>query len=210
MKNKFRLFGIVFLVFWTFSVLYPNPTKFFVTLSRLQDPPVNYLVEELKPLLRNSYGKTPKEIEKMVKEEVPYSYDWKVYNLPLYFPTVEEIMKNETGDCKSRFLITASIFEYYQIDYSMLLSPVHVWISYEGRPETKSEKQEIVVQEVTEEGIKVKIPEKIDWEDSRKTFYKAFFRAMPLGKKIMLYLGFFLSLFIFFPKTFLYSVIKKE
>jgi hypothetical protein len=206
---KSRIFGIIFLFLWSFSVLYPNPTKFFTTLSRLQDPPVNYLVEELKPLLRDSYGKTPKEIEKMVKEEVPYSYDWEVYNLPLYFPTVEEVMKNGTGDCKSRFLITASIFEYYQIDYSMLLSPVHVWISYEGRPETKSEKQEIVVQEVTEEGIKVKIPEKIDWEDSRKTFYKAFFRAMPISKRIALCLGFFISLFFIFPPKKLYFNLEK-
>jgi hypothetical protein len=211
LKSKFRLFGIVFIFFWFFAVLYPNPSKFFITLSRFRNPPTTYLVEELRPLLEESFGKSPEEIKEIVKQKVPYNYDWDVYGLPLYFPSVKEIMEKDAGgDCKSQFLITASIFEYYNIEYVMLASTVHIWIGYEKRPEKINEREEVVVQEVTKDKIKIKFPEEIDWKYSGKTFYGAFWKAMPLGKKIMLYLGFFLSLFIFFPKTFLYSIIKKE
>jgi hypothetical protein len=209
--KKFRVFGIIFLFLWSFSVLYPNPGKFFVTLSRLRNPPTTYLVEELRPLLQESFKKSPEEIEKIVKQKVPYTYDWDIYNLPLYFPTVKEVLENGAGDCKSQFLVTASIFEYYQIDYSMLFSPVHVWIGYEERPEKTNEKKEVVLQEITKDEIKIRIPEEIDWRYSIETFHGAFWRAMPINKKIALYLGFFISLFFFFPsKTFLYLTVKKE
>lgn len=208
--KRFSFFGIIFLLLWSFSVLYPNPSKFFTTLSRFHNPPASYLVEGLRPLLKESCGKTPQEIEKIVREKIPYTSDWAVYNLPLYFPTVEEVMRNRAGDCKSHFLVTASIFEYYDIEYSMLLSPVHVWIGYKGRPETRNERREVVIQELTEEGVEVKAPKEIDWEYSIETFYNSFWRAMPLNKKIALYFGFFISLFFFFPSTFLYSVLKKE
>ncbi len=210
MKSKFRLFGVFFLLFWVILVLYPNPSKLIKNVSRLYNPPVDYLVEDLKPILKKSYNKTPQEIEKIVKEEIPYSYDWDNYGLPLYFPTVKEIMERKTGDCKSQFLITASVFDYYNIDYVMLVSPVHVWIGYEGKEETRSEKEEIATMEISEEGTSLKIPKEIDWEDSKRVLREAFWETMPMVKKITLYIGFFLSLFFTFPSTFLYSVIKKE
>jgi len=210
LKNKFRLSGIIFLLSWVILVLYPNPSKLVTTVSRLYNPPMDYFVEELKPILRESYNKTPQQIEEIVKREIPYSYDWDNYGLPLYFPTVEEVMKNKTGDCKSQFLITASVFDYYNIKYVMLVSPVHVWIDYKEKKDRRSEREEIATMAISEEGINLRIPKEIDWEDSRRVLYEAFWKAMPIGKKIALYLGFFLSLFFFFPTNFLYSIFKKE
>jgi hypothetical protein len=210
LKSKFRLFGIIFLLFWVILVLYPNPNKLVKTVSRLYNPPMNYFVEELKPILKESYNKTPQEIEEIVKKEIPYNYDWNNYGLPLYFPTVKEVMENKSGDCKSQFLITASVFDYYSIEYTMLVSPVHVWINYEGKQDSRSEREEITTMAISEEGTSLKVPKEIDWEDSKRVLREAFWESMPINRKIALYLGFFVSLFFFFPSTFLYSIIKKE
>ncbi len=205
MKSKLRVqvIGIIFFLVWPILTLYPNPGKLFVSVNRLIDPPVDYHVEEIKPLIKETFDKTPQEIEDFVKEEIPYAYDWDTRGLPWYFPTVEEVLQEERGDCKSQLIIVASLFEFRRIPYEILVSPVHIWVSYEGKEETPMEKKDLAIASFDEEGFARKTPSVVDREQAQKTLRNAFWNPMPLGKKYSLFGGpFFFLFFIVTPKKF--------
>ncbi len=199
-KNHILVAGIIFLLLWPLFVLYPNPAKIFTSFSRLLNPPVNYYVEEIKPLLKKTYNKSPREIEIMVKKEIPYEYDWVTSNLPWYFPTVEEVLQRGKGDCKSRLLVMASIFEFYKIPYSIYFSPTHIWIDYERKPTTKIESKDIAIASSGKGGVRVRVP-KIDFKTSSSVIKRSFWNPMPKEKKIFLFLGsIFFLFFVFIPE----------
>ncbi len=172
----------------------------FTTISRLINPPIDYYVEELKPFLKESYGKDASWIEEYVIEEISYQYDWQTYGYPLYFPTVKEVIQNGAGDCKSRLVVTSSILSFYEIQHSFMASPTHVWVDYEEKKERGNESQRVAMVSRDEENFTFKLPE-IDWNRTSKTFQEAAWNHAPMMKKISLIWGFFISLaFIIFPQ----------
>ncbi len=198
--QKRVLFTALFLFTWTLLVLYPNPGKLVVSIDRLINPPIDYHLEELKPLLQKAYGKAPSAIEEMVKKEVPYEYDWITAGLPWYFPSLAEVLEKKSGDCKSQLLVLGSIFEFHRIPYTISISPTHLWISYEGRAETNIENLEVTLASFDGETFELKTP-KVDWERSLRTTRNAFWDPMPLAKKRYLCGGISASLLfiIFMP-----------
>lgn len=132
----------------------------------------------------------PRAIEQAVLIAIPYRYDWQVYNVPWYFPTVEEVMERREGDCKARALVLASIFEAKSIPYRVNLSPIHVWIDYEGKQENPIENARVMfLQQDPETGERrFRIP-KIKISELMDSFWKSFWKPMPQERRMLLLLG---------------------
>ena len=132
----FRAFFPLLIVLWVLLVLYPNPLRLAVSVQRLAGPQVDPVAVES---LAASLPSDPVAIEEAVLEIVPYRYDWRVYGMPWYFPTVDEVLKNGEGDCKARAIVLASIFEAKGIPYQINSSPTHVWVNYDGKVDNSLE-----------------------------------------------------------------------
>ncbi|NBG88261.1 transglutaminase domain-containing protein [Isachenkonia alkalipeptolytica] len=184
---------VVFVSLWTLFVLYPNPYRLGVSGARIVKPVINpdavsHLLEELP--------ETPGEIEAYVlREIVPYQYDWQSYGVPFYFPRVEEVLARGRGDCKSRFVVLASIFEALDIPYERSFSLSHFWITYEGKEESSMESVENAFLVQGDEGVSLQIPRE-SLQDTYDTLRAGFWDAMPGHRKGLLLMGPPLSLFI--------------
>ncbi len=207
MKTRIIIFSFFLVLILSFSIFYPQPSALIVSWYRFFNLPIDYNTEAIKPLLDASVNQDAVWIEKFVKEQVPYRYDWQNYNYPWYFPTVEEVLEKESGDCKSRLIILASIFTFYEIPFSFSGSHSHVWLDYENKKEIKGEKQEeIIVSYSKEKGFEFK-KAKIDWEASSSIFKKAVWVYMPQNKKILLFQVWF-SCFVFTVFSLMISGLK--
>lgn len=179
-----------FLLMWTLLALYPNPYRLFVSLFRMARPPLDpAAVEHLMEVAPEE----AEDIERFVLREFPYQYDWQTYNVPWYFPTVPEALAKGTGDCKTRFVVLASLFEALEIPYRQTMSLTHFWVIYEGKEETSIERQEYAWLIRDEEGTTFQVPrEEIDqvWD----IFRKAFWDHMPPLRKTLFTSGPFLTL----------------
>ncbi len=187
-KKKLDLLKIALLMAWVLLVLYPNPGKLAASVYRLKNPPVApYRVTELALPLQ---GLTPGEIQEFVYANIPYRYDWEVYNMPWYFPTLDEALYSEYGDCKARFLLFASLLEEMEIPYRKNISLTHIWVDYEGKPENRLENIGETLIIVDENGrVRLSVP-RADLARSSRSLREGFWETMPLDKKWMLLAGF--------------------
>lgn len=181
---------------WFIFVLYPNPYHLAASLYRLKNPPVMPIMvsEEARQL----EDKTPREIEQFVYAALPYSYDWEVYNMPWYFPTLNEALINGTGDCKARYLLFASLMEELNLPYRKNVSLTHIWADYDGKPQTALENADEAMVVVDEDGrFKFSLPAP-DLERAWRSFNRGFWQVMPAGKKYLLLTGFPLIYSLFY------------
>lgn len=173
---------------WILFVLYPNPLNLAFSLQRLNNPPV------MAPVVAGMAGQlednSPAEIEQFVYNFIPYHFDWQVYSMPWYFPTLEEALQNQAGDCKARYLLFASLLEELSIPYDKKISLTHIWVDYEGKIETALENEGEVFVVVDESGrTRFSLP-RPDLKRSWRGFYQAFWESMPSTRKILLLSGF--------------------
>ncbi len=197
--KRLRLIRVLFLILWILFILYPNPLDLAKSIYRLKVPPINPHAEEVLSLAEEIGSKDPFVIEEYVKKVIPYQYDWIVYNRPWYFPTVEEVFKNNTGDCKSKMIVLASVLQFHKKEYMISASPVHLWVDYEGKKETAIEKKELVLFSHAER-LEFQVP-KIDLINSSEIIKRCFWDYMPQNKKTSLFVGviIFLTLkYVFF------------
>lgn len=174
-----------FLVLWTLLVLYPNPGRLAISVARIARPPVDpTAVQHLLP----SVPRDPREIERFVLDTFPYQYDWQTYGVPWYFPTVAEALAKGTGDCKTRFVIFASVLESLDIPYRQTMSLTHFWIHYEGKAETSIERDEHAWLVRDEEGARLQWPREKPGEIG-DAFREAFWEPMPVRRKALLLAG---------------------
>lgn len=171
---------------WVLVVLYPNPLQLARSVYRILQPPVN---PELVGHLVAEAPKHPKEIEAFVLKTFPYQFDWYTYGMPWYFPTLEEALEQGTGDCKTRFIVLASIFEAKGIPHQLKFSLSHFWVHYEGKEENSWEMaQNAFLLREDDGSFRVQVP----WEDSaqiRQNFVDGFWHAMPGHRKFLLLTG---------------------
>jgi hypothetical protein len=187
LKKRLVLFSLVLVLILSFMVFYPQPMFLVVSFQRLLNLPIDYQTPLIQPLLEATSGQEPSWIEKYVEKQVPYRYDWENYNCPWYFPSVEEVLDNGSGDCKSKLIVLASIFEFYEIPFSFSASTSHFWLVYEGKEEIPGEKiKEIVLSRPQGENFELRKPE-VDWENTSRIFKEANWGSMPWNKKILLY-----------------------
>ncbi len=183
---------LMFLLIWTLLVLYPNPLRLVVSVVRVANPPVS--AEAVEPLAQETPG-DPVRMESFVLREFPYQYDWDTYGVPWYFPTAEEAVRKGTGDCKTRFVVLASLFELHDIPYTQTVSLSHFWVDYEGKPEEGIEKSEYAWLIRDDTGTRVQMPRE-QLRDVWEAFREAFWEHMPPGRKLLFAMGPFLSLLL--------------
>ncbi len=175
---------IFVLLIWTLLVFYPNPSKIGVTFARLINPPI---APETIPveILDNARNLENNEIERFVLNYIPYQYDWQTFNLPWYYPSVDEVLANETGDCKSRMILLASILEALDRDYELRYSINHFWVHYDGKKDSYIERDGTFLF-CEEEGFQ--LPD-FQWDVTYRS-YNNFMYHMPESKKLLILIGF--------------------
>ena len=164
--------------------------KLFNSIERIYNPPISSEAVS-QELLEKANGMENNEIENFVREKIPFQYDWETFNLPWYYPRVEEVLANETGDCKSRMILLASIFEALEENYEFRYSFNHFWLHYDKKEEGYIERDEVYLYS-DEEGFQLP-----DFQlDVTYRSYKNFMELMPLGRKILFLAGFFVPYWI--------------
>jgi hypothetical protein len=168
---------------WVLLVLYPNPIKLALSIQRSISPPVkSYQVQHLL----SEAPADPASMERYVLTTFPYQYDWVTYGMPWYFPSVEEALAQGTGDCKTRMIVLASLFEASLIPYRQSFSLSHFWVHYEGKLETPLEMQSNAFLLRKEDGsVTVQVPRE-DREQIIRNIRDGFWRAMPQHRKFLL------------------------
>jgi len=173
---------------WFLFVMYPNPYYLAASIYRLKNPPVTPVM--VSQYTRELENKTPIEIEQFVYAKLPYSYDWQVYNMPWYFPTLNEALEKGTGDCKARYLLFASLMEGLDIPYRKNVSLTHLWIDYDGKPQTALEndgESMVVIDEYGNRTVAMPAP---DLSRAWRSFKQGFWEVMPAERKYLLFAGF--------------------
>ncbi len=186
---RFRWVHLLFLFVWTLLVLYPNPYRLIASIGRTIHPPlapdaVADLVDGELALVLDD----PRAVEQFVLQRFPYQYDWETYRVPWYFPSVEEALERKTGDCKTRFVVLASLFEHLEIPYQKTLSLTHFWVVYEGKEEAGIERTELAWVIRDDEGVRFQRPGE-SARDVWDAFRKAFWDPMPFERKVLFLLG---------------------
>lgn len=177
---------VLFIALWIGAVVYPDPRPLFTSIDRLEHPPVDpSAVAEIAAALPDDY----KAIEDFARDYIPYTPAWTVYGLPWYFPTVPELLDAKAGDCQSRALLAASVFEAKNMPYTLRYSFAHVWIDYPGKvsPAMEDPATSFVVDDGR--GWLAKLPTRIPLWSILKTRWAYHWTPMPLLQKIMIVFG---------------------
>lgn len=189
-------FILIMLALWFLLVLYPNPRHLAASVYRLKNPPLMPI--HVTEIARQLQGNSPDEIQAFVYNQLPYRYDWEVYNMPWYFPTLEEAMQNGKGDCKARYLLFASLMEELDMPYYKNISLTHIWVGYEGKQESALENINESMVVVDGNGqVRLTMP-RPDLRRSGQSFYRGFWEVMPASKKYLLAAGFPFTFGFFF------------
>ncbi len=183
----FRTCFPLLIALWALLVLYPNPLRLAASVRRLANPGVDPVAVES---LAASLPSDPAAIERAVLETLPYHYDWEVYGIPWYFPTVDEALGNGEGDCKARAIVLASVLEAKGIPYRIDSSPTHVWVDYDGKVGNSLENPGAGFYEVNPQtGAKAFHLPKISITEVMGTFWEGFWPPMPVARKALLISG---------------------
>ncbi|MGA2670473.1 MAG: transglutaminase domain-containing protein [Dehalococcoidia bacterium] len=186
-KKVFRKYFPLVFILWILFVLYPNPLNLIISIHRV----LNFDADPgAVASILNDFPSDPVDIEKAVLARIPYHHDWEVYGMPWYCPTVEEVLKKGEGDCKGRALVLASVLEAENITYQISLSPIHVWVDYQGKNKTSIENAQVEFYQYDPETGKrqFQIPH-IALSEVMDSFWEAFWDPMPDYRKALLISG---------------------
>lgn len=186
-RKIFRRFFPLILILWILFVLYPNPLNLVMSIDRFINPDVN---PDAVEFMLNDLPSDPVDIEKAIRAKISYRLDWELYGMPWYFPTVEEVLEREEGDCKARALVLASVLKAKGISSQVNSSPVHVWVDYEGKQESTIENDQIkFYQNDPETGEKqFQIP-KIALGKLMDSWRQQLWTPMPIARRVLLFSG---------------------
>jgi hypothetical protein len=168
-------------------VLYPNPANLIISIHRL----LNFGADpDAVAFMLNDLPSDPAAIEKAVLARVHYRYDWEVYGMPWYCPTVEQVLEKGEGDCNGRALVFASVLEAENISYQVRVSPIHIWVDYAGKNETSMENPQVEYCRIDPQtGEKqFQIPH-IAASEVMDSFSRSFWYPMPDDRKVLLISG---------------------
>jgi hypothetical protein len=127
---------------------------------------------------------------------VRFDNPWKLYGLPWYFPTVDEVLADKAGDCQAEALLTASILEAKGIPYTLRYSFDHVWVDYPGKAAAGLEDPAQSFIADRGEGWFAQLPEKIPWREIVRERVEFHWYPMPAERKAALLGGLLMVLFV--------------
>ena len=186
-RRVFRRYFPLIFILWILFVLYPNPLDLIISIHRVLNFDADPGAVEF---MLNDLPSAPVAIEQAVLARMPYRYDWELYNMPWYFPTIEEVLERGEGDCKARALVLASVLEAENVSYQVHSSPIHMWVDYENKQETSIENAQVEYYQYDPQTgeRRFQIPE-ISLSEVTDSFVQAFWDPMPDGRKALLISG---------------------
>jgi hypothetical protein len=186
-RRVFRRYFPLIFILWILFVLYPNPLNLIISIQRVLNFDANPGAVEF---MLNDFPYDPVAIEQVVLVKIPYRYDWELYSMPWYCPTIEEVLERGEGDCKARALFLASVLEAKGIPYQIHSSPTHVWVEYEDKRETSIENAQVEFYQYDPETgeRRFQIPD-IGLGKLTDYFQRQFWTPMPDGRKALLISG---------------------
>jgi hypothetical protein len=188
-----RLAYLVVMLAWIGFILYPDPRVFFSSAKRLVTPPVDpTAVTELARTLPDDAA----AIEAFSQQHVRYDNPWRLYGVPWYFPTVDDVLRDQAGDCQAEAILTASILEAKGLPYTLRYAFDHVWVDYEGKVAAGLEDPARSFMADEGEGWFAKLPEKLPWRDIVRERVEFHWYPMPAEQKGALLAGLLVLLFV--------------
>jgi len=171
---------------WSGAVFYPDPRPFVESVSRLRHPPVDRAaVASIADDLPAQY----KALEDFALQYVAYVPAWAAYDLPWYFPTVAEVVREKAGDCQARAVFFASLLEAKGLPYTLRYSFDHVWVDYPGKQVTDLEDPATSFVADSGEGWLASLPDRIPVWTILKTRVQYHWTPMPAERKAMILVG---------------------
>ncbi len=129
--------GVAMVAFFT---LYPHPSLFVRDVRHLRHlemmpEPDNPALAPWAVQLQSRIGPDVTAaqrlpiVEAFVYEKVPYAFDWDVWGVADYLPTVSEAVAKARGDCGTRALIAASLLQRYDPTAHLVMDGRHMWVA---------------------------------------------------------------------------------
>ncbi|NLX12824.1 MAG: transglutaminase domain-containing protein [Phycisphaerales bacterium] len=134
--------GILILV--VLFVLYPRPTLLIRHIGHLRN--LHALPDPQEPSLQpikeqfDAYavergaedGTAPLDaVEQFVYELIPYAWDWEVWGVADYIPTVREVIETGREDCDGRAVLAAALLRSRGIEAYLVGGNGHIWVATE-------------------------------------------------------------------------------
>jgi hypothetical protein len=133
---------LVFLLV-TFFVLYPKPGLFFRHVNRWRDldalpqpdaPGLDEVAARLDGFLARR--ETPEDdpaallaaVQQFVQREIPYAWDWDVWWVADYVPTIEELLAKGREDCDGQAVLAAALLRKRGVDAHLVGGSGHMWV----------------------------------------------------------------------------------
>lgn len=172
---------------WLLVAFYPRPLLLARTLRHALRPDLDV---DLVRGLAHSLPDDPELIRREVLASImPYAYDWEVYGVPYYFPTLAEALREGRGDCKSQALVLAGILRAKGIDFRLLVSLDHIWVEYADKAPQPLEDPAVAVGEYKEGRLRFRRPETLHLRTHLGTSLAAYWGAAPPRRRLFLLAG---------------------
>ncbi|MBI2954430.1 MAG: transglutaminase domain-containing protein [Chloroflexi bacterium] len=180
-------------VLWVLVVLYPNPAMFFATLWRTVSLPID---ANAARSLASTLPDDPNLLRDLVLTElVPYEINWNVYDVPWYFPSTAEVIRDGRGDCEGQAVLLASILQAKGIPYQLKMSFDHMWIDFQSKNASgMMEQDEMAFAENEDGALKLKVPKHFDLKNYIDVQLDGRWHPMPDYRKVLLFVGLLLIL----------------
>ncbi|MBU0618174.1 MAG: hypothetical protein KKI02_10690, partial [Planctomycetes bacterium] len=68
-------------------------------------------------------------VQEAVCERIPYAWDWEVWGVCEYLPTVGEVFEQGREDCDGRAVVAASLLKRMGYDAWLVSDLLHVWVA---------------------------------------------------------------------------------
>jgi predicted transglutaminase-like cysteine proteinase len=123
----------------TALVLYPKPWLLPTAVARYRDmnsvlDPTNPQLVALQERVRSRLPadapmkETLQAVQQVVCERIPYAWDWDVWGVCEYLPTVDEVFQKGREDCDGRAVVAASLLRRMGYNAWLVSDLLHVWV----------------------------------------------------------------------------------
>jgi hypothetical protein len=185
---RFPRVSLLFLMLvWALVVLYPHPGVLVRSVQNVTQPrPDAEAARDLAAALPDD----PSLIEAYVlREHVPYRYDWQSFGVPWYFPTAAEALRAGPGDCESRAMVLASILTAKGIPHELRMSFGHIWVEYPGKVATAIENPALEIAGRRDGRFFLQLPENLDVRREVREQLAIHYDPAPPARVSVLFVG---------------------
>ncbi len=122
-------------------------------------------------------------VQKVVYRHVPYAYDWDVWGVMEYLPTVDEVFQKGREDCDGRAVVAASLLRRLGYDASLVTDLLHVWVQTPmGETMSPTGGEKVLI--ATRTGTRARITPRIGNNLARGLAFGV--AAFPLGRELLI------------------------